>query len=641
MRQTVLIFLLGMAPAAGFAADAQNTDNLEQVVVSATKSAEDRELTGASVSVISAADIAVQHLDFVSDALAETPDLTVVRNGGPGQTTSIGLRGAEAAQTLVLVDGTRIMDPSAPDGSAILSDLLVNSIERIEVLRGPQSTLYGSDAIGGVVNILTRRGGNTPLALTAAGEGGSFGSFRLGASANGTASGVEYGAGINLYTTEGIAAADTRPVRDQTDPYRNLGATANVRVPVADNISADARVWYVSARTVFDGFPPPNYTLQYDGEYGTDSLLALYGGINADFLGGRFRNRIAVSDFGSSRTNYDPGLNFAEDFTAKGHATEVEYQGIFDVTPWSVLTFGADSLHTSLRTASPAPGDTNPAPLTGSRQLTSGYAQLQATLLDQLTLTGGVRHDADSAYGGHNSLKAAAALALFGGATVLRGDYGDGFKAPSLYEIYSPYSNPVQKLAPEMARGWEAGLDQHVLDGDGLVSVVYFQRHTDDQIDFFGCYGINSAACAQRPFGYYANILKSRAQGVEVEAGAQLFQTFHLYGNLTDMDAEDATTGYELARRPRLMANGRLVWTPDAQWSAGISASFTGKRFNDAYESTPLGAFTLVDVFASYAVTPGWQIYVRGANLLDQHYETAAGYHAMPLSFLAGFQFSV
>ncbi len=635
------VLLVAAIPVAALAEQPVPGDNLERVIVSATRSEQNRDVTGTSVSVITAGDLAIEHIDIVTDALGETPGVTVVRNGGPGQPTSIGLRGAEAGQTLVVVDGVQINDPSAPDGSAILADLLVNSIDRIEVLRGPQSTLYGSDAIGGVVDILTLRGGATPFAMTATGEGGSFGTFRLNATANGTANGVEYGGGINLYTTQGIAAADTRPVHTDPDGYRNLGATANVRVPVAVNVSLDVRAYYVNAESVFDGFPPPNYTLQYTGEYGRDELLALYGGVNFNFFDGRFRNRIAMTELDSDRTNYNPALSFPEEFFAKGRATNVEYQGIFDVTPSDQLIIGAESLRTDLKTGLPTPDQPNPAAVQGHVRINSVYGQYQTTLFRQVTVTGGLRHDDDAEFGGHNSIKAAAAWALFEGDTILRANYGDGFKAPSLYELYSPYSNPVQKLAPESAHGWEAGLDQKLLQGAGIVSVVYFQRHTDDQIDFFDCFGVTSPACSQRPFGYYANIVRTRAEGVEIEAGAQLLDTIHLYGNVTDMAAIDLTTGGELARRPRLTANARIVWTPDAHWSLGASGSFTGKRFDNATDTVALAAFTVIDLFASYAISDRLQLYARGENILDRHYETAAGYHALPCTVTAGLRFSL
>ena len=640
MRDVLLIVALATAVSTeAMAAEPAPGDNLETVVVGATRSEQPRDLTGTSVSVISAGDLATQHINIVTDALTETPGLTVVRNGGPGGFTSIGLRGAEAGQTLVLIDGVRINDPSAPDGSAILSDLLVNNIDRIEVLRGPQSTLYGSDAIGGVVNVLTKRGG--PFSFIAGGEGGSFGTFRINAATSGTVSDVEYGGGVNLYTTNGIAAADTRPANLNPDAYRNLGATANLRAPLSANISVDARIWYVNSEAGFDGFPPPDFTLQYTGQYGHDDLLALYGGVNFSFFGDRFRNRLAITNLDSDRKNYNPALTFPEDFYAHGSATNLEYQGVFDITPTDQLTLGAESRRTDLRTASPSPADPDPAPVSGHSRINSVYAQFQTTLLQQLTVTAGVRHDDDAQFGGNNSVKAAAAWALFGGNTILRGNYGDGFKAPSLFELFSPFSNPVQALAPETAQGWEAGADQKFLEGRGVISLAYFSRHTEDQIDFFDCFDVQSAACNQRPFGFYANIRRSRAQGVEIEAGAQLFETVHVYGNFTGMDAVDLDSGNELARRPRLMANARVVWTPTPEWSLGASASFTGKRFDDAAEAVPLAAFTVLNLFASYEVSNRLQLYARGENLLDQHYETAAGFRSLPRTWTAGLRFTL
>jgi vitamin B12 transporter len=643
MRNYLAIWLLAVltAPHAVMAAEPLAGDNLETVVVSATRSEQPRDLTGDSVSVISAGDLAIEHINVLTDALSETPGMTAVRNGGPGQTTTVGLRGAEAGQTLVLIDGVRINDPSSVDGEAILSDLLVNSIDRVEVLRGPQSTLYGSDAIGGVINVLTRRGGSTPFSMVTTAEGGSFNTFRLNTSAYGTEAGVEYGGAINLYSTQGVAAADTRPATVNPDPYRNVGATANVRVPVGADISVDARAWYVNAQTVFDGFPPPDYTLQYTGEYGRDSLLALYGGVNFDFPGDRFRNRIALTRLDSDRTNYNPGLTFPEEFYARGGSTTVEYQGIFDISTTDQLIFGAENLRMQLQTATPSPDDTTPVPVSGRTRINSVYGQYQTTLFEQLTLTGGVRHDDDAEFGSHNSVKAAGALALFGGNTILRGNYGDGFKAPSLYELFSPYSNPTQNLEPEVAHGWEAGVDQKLPGGTGNISLVYFQRHSEDQIDFFDCFDVTSTACSQRLFGYYANISRTRAQGLEVEGGARIFDTLHLSGNLTAMDAIDSVTGQELARRPRLLANARVVWTPVPDWSVGASASFTGKRFDDAFQSVPLGAYTLLDIFASYALSERMQVYARGENMLDQRYETAAGYRSLPRTWTAGLRFSL
>ncbi|MFL6545071.1 MAG: TonB-dependent receptor, partial [Candidatus Udaeobacter sp.] len=223
-------------------------DNTEDVVVTATRTAEPVEKTGESVSVITAEQLAVQQIVFVGDALQESPGLVLVRNGGLGQNATVALRGAEAGQTLVLIDGVRINDPSTVDNEALLGDLLVNNIERIEILRGPQSTLYGSDAIGGVIDILTRRGGDDPFALRASAEGGSFDTYHVNLGTSGTVSDVEYGVAANFLHTNGISAADSRNGNPETDGYTNAGVTENVHVHLNETISIDFRSYYTNAR---------------------------------------------------------------------------------------------------------------------------------------------------------------------------------------------------------------------------------------------------------------------------------------------------------------------------------------------------------------------------------------------------------
>ena len=214
----------------GLVLAARAADAPEAIVVTATRTPEPVEKTGESVSVISAQEIQTQQIVAVTDVLQETPSVTAVRNGGLGQNTTASLRGAEAGQTLVLIDGVRINDPSTVDNEALLGDVLVNNIDRIEILRGPQSTLYGSDAIGGVVDILTRRGGDTPFSFRANAEGGSFDTYHVNAAADGTVSDVEYGAAANFLHSNGVSAADSRNGNPETDGYTNLGATENVRV---------------------------------------------------------------------------------------------------------------------------------------------------------------------------------------------------------------------------------------------------------------------------------------------------------------------------------------------------------------------------------------------------------------------------
>ena len=639
-----LFVLCPLALAGGIAPAWANSPGTlpESVVITATRAPEPLNLTGSSVSVITAAALQTQQILVLSDALAGTPGADVSRNGGVGETTTLSLRGSAAGQTVVLIDGVRINDPSAPNGEAVLGDLLVNDISRVEILRGPQSTLYGSDAIGGVVNILTKQGGDTPFAATLDAEAGSFGTYRLNAAANGTVAKLDYGLAANYFKTTGISAADSRNGNSEPDGHRNLGFVGNARVHVSDAVSVDLRAYYDDSRTGFDGYPPPAYALRDDGEYGTDNLAAGYAGLNAAFLGGRLQNRLAFMGSLSDRKNFnDPSLlPLKEDFYGKGSAARFEYQGVFRPDDANVATFGAETERTDLRTHSGY--DLSPLPTTGHVRTTGVYGQWQSTPIDHLTVTGGVRYEDNSEFGGHTSFKVAAAWQVFAG-TTLRANYGDGFKAPSLYELFSQYSNPVRALRPETAKGWEAGIDQSLLDGRLHASLTYFDRHTRNQIDFFSCYGVTSAACALRAYagGYYYNIGRSRASGVEASLVGHVTDTLAFRVNYTYLSAVNDLTGMDLGRLPQHQANAVLTWTPTQAWSLGASVGYVGARFDDTYQSVPLASYTGVGLFGSYRLDKMFTLFARVENLLDAREEPVFGYGRMGRAVYGGIRASL
>jgi vitamin B12 transporter len=620
MRKQLLLSTALIVLASPAVADDAATD-FETVVVTATRTPQPLEVTGSSMSVITADDLKVQQTDIVSDILAETPGLTVNRNGGPGQTTTVSIRGAESGQTLVLIDGVRINDPSSPDDQAILGDLLVNNVDRIEVLRGPQSTLYGSDAIGGVVDTLTRRGGSTPFALDASAEGGSFDTWHVNAAANGTEGLLEYGAALNYYDTGGISAADARNGNVEDDADRNFGATLNTRVHATDTLSFDLRAYYTQSHTEFDGFPPPNFVLQDDGEFGTASLVAGYAGANLDLLDGKLRNRLAFIASESNRKDFGEfdfitnAFTPAENFFARGDAQRFEYQGSYDLDDANQLVFGAETQRVSMSTESL---QFDPGPTTGHVRTNGYYAQWQSTLFKQLTLTGGVRLEDNSEFGTHTSLKLAGAWNIPGWHTTLRANYGDGFKAPTLYELFSQYKNPFHALRPETARGWEVGADHDFL-GDRLrASLTYFERNTHNQIDFVSTF--------TPPFGYYENLDSTRATGVEAEIDARLTDALSVTASYTNLAAKNLVTGTELARRPRNSASATVTWRPIRKLTLGAAVVYDGPRFDDGGNFVPLESNTTVNLTGSYDITDTVQVYARVENLFDELNEPIAGY---------------
>jgi vitamin B12 transporter len=636
------ILLSTAALTALLVSDAASADSPETVVVTATRTEQPADKTGASVSVISSGDLQTQQTVALVDILRETPGLMVNRNGGIGQPASISLRGGEAGQTVVLIDGVRVNDPSTTDNSAAaaLGDLLANNVERIEVLRGPQSTLYGSDAIGGVIDVISKRGGNSPLALTASAEGGSFETFHANMAANGTDGDLEYGAALNYFTTTGISAADSRNGNPEPDGYRNYGATFNARLHLSDTFSVDARGYFTNGHDRFDdNFTGPNFQVADSAANNTNDLKTGYLGLNADFFGGRFQNRLALIASQGARQFFDSAFDTihlnSDDF---GSAVRLEYQGIVDFDPDTELTFGAETQESTFRGdsfSSFSPTQTS----IGHDRLSGYYAQLQRTFVEQLTLTGGVRLDDDEQFGTHTSLKINGAWQIPGWDTTLHANYGDGFKAPSLFQEFGPNSNPISRLRPETAHGWEVGADKIFWGGLLHASLTYFERHTENQIDFQNCFSPTDApGCPQRldVFGYYINIDKTRATGVEAKLNANLTDTLTASLNWTNMTARNTLTGLDLARRPQNLGSAVLTWTPLPGTMLGSSVSYQGKRFNDAGNATPITSNTTVNLFGSYDLTEKWQLFGRIDNLFNDRTEQITGFGVPGLAAYGG-----
>jgi vitamin B12 transporter len=641
----LLVATLDTALADGVAATATATDSagLDPIVVTATRTSQPLDRTGTSMSVISADDLATRQTLFVTDALAEVPGLSVTREGGTGQLTSLFIRGADNGESLTLIDGIRINDPSTPDGSPVLGDLLVNNVSRIEVLRGPQSTLYGSDAIGGVVNIITQRGGSAPFAGTLEAQGGTYDTYRLNGAAHGTVDRLEYGAAVNYYDTRGVSDACSCDGNTEPDGARNLGVTANLRYDASDAISIDLRGFYIKSHTDIDGYPPPNYVFADDAVFGRDRLIAGYAALNGSWLDGHLTQRIALIGSDSDRRFYGAfapappyTLSRTENFYAQGGATRLEYQGVVQADAADELTFGAETQLSTLDTASTSSNTDaiiGPA-TTGRDRLTGYYGQWQSTLAQQLTLTGGLRYDKDQQFGDHTSIKLAAAWQL-GDASVLRANYADGFKAPTLYQQFSSYSDPLATLQPEKASGWEAGVDHDLLEHKLRASFTYFSRSERDLIDFDDCFSPD-AGCVLRPYGYYFNVDRVHVRGIETALLGHPAAGWSVWVNYTNLRALDELTGLTLARRPHVTDNAGVSWSGKDGSALGASYGFVGARFDDASSTTPLSASENVSIFGSLGLGAGLQLIARVDNLFKNRSEPAAGYGYLGEAVYAG-----
>ncbi|WP_421931808.1 TonB-dependent receptor plug domain-containing protein [Phenylobacterium sp.] len=609
--------------------DAQAANAVETLVVTANRSAQRSDRIGQSVTVLDAGAIKASQAVAISDLLIQTPGVSLSRNGGVGQTTSLRIRGAETDQTVVVIDGVKLNDPSQAGGGYNFGNLLAGDASRVEVLRGAQSTLWGSQAIGGVVNIITAR----PTARfegTLSVDGGSMNTSYLRGGVGGVGEWLTWRLAASHYVTSGIS---TYRFGAERDGYRNTGLTGRVNVKLADDVSVDLRAVYSKGRNEFDGFPAPLFAFADDPEYGTTKDLVTYGGLNFGLLNGRLQNRVAYGYTRTDRDNFNPTQAVTTTtFGARGDNKRWEYQGVFDIAHGWNSTFGAEHEDASMRTASPSSAKPNPAPIRGEAKIDSLYVQVQGTVLEGLTLTGGLRHDHHSTFGEKTLGQAAAAWSLNDGDTVLRASFGQGFKAPTLYQLYSQYGNTA--LAPEEADSWDAGLEQSMLNRRVKVSAAYFDRQTTNQIDFVSCPSVTTnplcfAGVVKRS-GYYDNTARTKARGVEL-AGSTKVGLLTLQGNYTWTEAKNdvggsANFGKLLARRPEHQANLWVSWVWPAKVSTSVGIRYTGDTFDNVANTTRLKGYTLVDLRVSYPVTDAVVLYGRVENLTDKAYETTRNY---------------
>ncbi|MBB6226266.1 vitamin B12 transporter [Polymorphobacter multimanifer] len=614
MRYTLTFVLLATLAAPALALDAPDT-----IVVTANRTPQPLSRVGQTISIVDSAEIARRQTANVADILRTLPGVAIARNGGIGTTASVFIRGADSDQTVTLIDGVKLNDPASPGGGFNFGNLLVGNIDRIEVLRGSQSVLWGSQAIGGVINMITRQPTDA-LALNARGEYGYRDTGQLVANVSGRAGPLSASAGAGYFRTQGISAFSEARGGTERDGYENYGANANFNLALSDSISIDARGWLSRGDVGSDGFPPPNFAFADTLDTSTTREIVAYTGINAAFLDGRFRNRLGFAYTDTRRRNFDRDI---ETFASVGRNERFEYQGVFDISDGWQATAGLERETSRFRTTSGG------APTIGRARLDSIYGQLVATPLNGLTLTGGLRHDEHDRFGGATTFGGSGVYTLAATGTTLRASYAEGFKAPSLFQLQSDFGN--QQLRPERSRGWDAGVAQSALDDTLDASITYFKRNTSDLIVFVSCPQPPAGICIDRPFGTYDNVAAARAEGVEIALGLRPVEALRVQANYTYTDATNrspgnASFGKQLLRRPQDSVSALI----DYRWPFGLETGATlthvGRTFDNAANTTRLEGYVLADLRAAFPIGRGIEIYGRIENLFNERYETVLLY---------------
>jgi vitamin B12 transporter len=622
MRTTVSTIALAFAAVTSpvFAQDIPGeTAPDDVIIVTALGAAQNADETGQAVTVLDRAAIERSQAVVATDLLMRTPGVSVTRTGGPGSITAVRIRGAEDGQTLVLIDGVRAGDPTAPNGSYDFGNLMIGNIDRIEVVRGPNSVPWGSQALGGVVNIVTARPEEGFHARLRA-EYGSYDSRTGTAQVSFGSSRVRASLGGNYFHTDGVSqfARGT-----EADGYRQYAANGRLGIDVTDTIDIDLRGQFADSRSELDGFAPPTYAFGDTDEFSTAKEFYGYAGINVRLFDGRLKNRLAFTLADINRDIFNPAFGSIPTFLARGRTERFEYQGDLTVSDMIRAVFGAETETSRLFT------DDGFSAARAKTGIDSAYAQLVLTPVEPLTLTGGIRHDDHEQFGGHTTIGANAALRI-GTGTLLRANYGEGFKAPTLFQLdgsLGGYGNPT--LRPESAKSYDVGIQQTALDGALVAGVTLFKRDTRNQIDFIFC-GAAVGICASRPFGTYDNIAKARAKGLEFLLNLKPVEALSVSASYTYTDAENRTPGgnlgKQLARRPRHSVSASIDYTPFEGLGLGADVLHVGDSFSNAANTQRLDSYVLTGIRASYTVNGRFTVYGRVDNLFDVNYRTVTDY---------------
>jgi vitamin B12 transporter len=590
--------------------------------------------TGSAVTVIRAEEITRTNSFSVADILKQVPGVDVSETGNPGSVGTIRVRGANAGQTLVLLDGIRINDPSGPSGEFDSSLIAPGIIDRIEVLRGPQSALYGSDAIGGVVNIITKKGQGAPVRSLRV-EAGSYGTASLTGSIAGSTGPWSYAFSALGQRTDGFSAYGYR-----------IGRLERTRGPFESDgmnrLSGFGRIGYDAGKGVrFDlGILASTKRSGYDAAFGTypdtrsiayQRFLQVHGRAEVDTFDDRlthslqiFVNRIERELRDSFLTGAPPPTNFRTNYDYWGNRFGAEYQGKLRLDRFGTLILGARSEREVAGSFSenigPFPGPRTKT-FSGEQGTNSLFALWQLPVGERLMLSLGSRLDKVSDSKTFTTWRATAAYNLPEWGTKLRASAGTGGKAPTLYQRFSPLYG-TRNLRPEESIGYDVGIDQGFFNNRLTFSLTGFSNRFRDLIDF------QSAGCPPaQPFGCYFNVARAKTSGVELAAKVVAIEGWlSVSGSYTYLHAKDQRTNLTLARRAPHQGRFALQITPREGWLIEPSVMMSSDRFTSANELNPVKRYARFDVHTEYALSSTYKLHARFENITNARYEDVRNY---------------
>ncbi len=619
-----LFCLLVVAPAALAAQQSRDTVVLDPVVVTATRIPTPASAVPAAVTVISGAELRAQGIRTVAEALRTVPAASVVTTNAYGSQTSLFLRGGNPGYVKVLIDGVPQNDPGL--GTYDFANLTTDNVERIEVVRGPVSVLYGSDAVTGVVQIFTRAGRGPAHGSIGAG-GGTYGSSAVDATLAGGGERAGYSVAVSRFASDGIYAVDNQ--------YRNAVLSGRVRLRPDERTDVALSLHYDDALYHFPTDGAGNLVSNNQHQLDRGPSVGLDAG---RAFSDRVEGRLTA---GWRRENYQYaiGLNGPADTTTFPYSSSdwvtrenVDARANLRLERSAVLTMGAALEREAMQ------GTT----LAGSRSRNDGAVYLQlATASERVAnLTLGARLEDNQRFGTYATYRGGLSLPLNERARAIIA-VGTGFKEPSLYQNYANgYVRGNPDLAPEHSFSWETGLEYSVLRRGVTARVTYFDQRFRDLIQY-------SDTTVGPDSVNYVNVADASARGVELAVQATLGAGASLDATYTYLLTRDFATQQRLLRRPDNAASLRLGYAIAGRGTASLAAVFIGDRDDYDYGTfpaarVPLPPHTRLDVAGTYdlvpsrGTAPGLALAARIENLLDARYEDVKNFPARGRTLLFG-----
>lgn len=605
-----------------------------EVVVSPTAVATPSENVASSVTVITARDLERDQRRTVADALRTVPGLNIVQTGAVGGQTSVFMRGTNSNHVKVLIDGIDVSDPSVPTGAFDFGHLIAADVERIEVLRGPQSGLYGANSIGGVISITTKQGHGPPRA-TAYFEGGSFGTFNQGASLSGSKGILSY-----AFNVGHIRSMDTPVTPSEllapgqkriNDSYDNWTYSTKLSAEFSKYFTLNVVGRYTDANKYFtaDDFNVPPFMGAIANAHSFLGVQQGYGRVEGvtTLFGGALKNYFSVA-----RTSLH-SVNISHDGSTAvndGDRMKVDWRNVMTVAPGQVFIAGIERKVETINT-------TGFTALQAGEWNNAGYLEFQSQVGRYLSFAVNGRYDQNETFGGHWTYRLAPALIVPGSDTKLKASLGTGFRAPTLNErfidlsIFKFVGNP--SLKPEESLGWDAGFEQPLFDNKFRFGVTYFHNDIKNLI--------NATTNPFPAMNTYENVAVATTWGYESFASWAVASNLNLRGDYTFTRAFDEMTGQELLRRPRHKASLQANWTPVRDVTLSGTVLYTGTWMDfDRYFQAPAAfqtnPYTLVNLAGSYKLGETVTLFARVDNLLDVKYQDPTGFLRPGLGVFGG-----